>query len=147
MRNPTRISLGATESSLLLDLHGSWGALVHVCAFRAVNCPGAEATDLQSEIRRSGRCKHHSLSWEEGDIKEPLRNKHYSLGENGELFLGWWCLCLSAPVLIVICAPTWGVKPASSVCAGWEIVRVYFCLLKSKSLNPEINNYRSKFAV
>lgn len=37
----------------------------------------------------------------EGHTKEPPRNKQKSsVGGKWELFLGWWCLCLSPPVLL-----------------------------------------------
>lgn len=74
----------------MFDLSVSLGAMGHISSFRAVNCPGAEGTNL-SRLKSGG----------EGHTKEPLRNKHHSLGKSGELFLGRWCLRLSAPVLIV----------------------------------------------
>lgn len=55
-----------------------------------MKCPGAEGRDL-SGVKLGG----------EGQTKEPLRNKHNSVGEKQELFLGRWCLCLSVPVLLV----------------------------------------------
>lgn len=53
MRNPTTISLGATGSTLLLDLGVSLGAMGHVCSFRVVNYPGVEGTDL-SRVKSGG---------------------------------------------------------------------------------------------
>lgn len=141
MRNPTTISLGAAGRNT-----GGWSQ----CLFRCYGTrPFIQSSELsrcrghrplQGEIRRSGRCKHHSISWRKGRTKEPLRNKHHSLGENGGLFLEWWCLCLSAPVFIVwmtIWVPARGVRPVSSVYGDrcmqdWKIVRVYACLLKAE---------------
>ncbi len=101
-RNPTTISLGASGEEAAVWSH---------CLFRCYGTPsfipGIELSrcrghrPLQGEIRRSGRCKHQSISRREGRTKDQLTNKHHSLGKHWELFLGRWCLCLSTPVLIV----------------------------------------------
>lgn len=121
MKNPATISLGAFWC-LMFDLSLSLGAMGHVHFSRGgelTRCRGQWS--LRGEISIGRRCKHYSLSLGVGYSEEPLRNKHHSLGKNGELFLERWCLCLSALVLIVwvtICASARGVKSASSVYAG-----------------------------
>lgn len=85
----------------MFDLSVSFGAKGPVFSFGALNCPGAEGTDL-SRVKSGGVGDVNIIQLAgERDTLKALRNKHHSLGENGEIFLEQWCLCLSAPVLIV----------------------------------------------
>lgn len=130
-----------------------WSPCLFSCSGACLFVQGGELSrcrghrPLQGEMRRSGRLKHQPVSWGVGHTKEPLRNKHHSFRKNGELFLEWRRLCLSAPVLMVwvtICASARGAKPVASVyrdcyMQDWNIDWVYVGVLKHKSWNPRLS--------
>lgn len=141
---------GRWEKTRVLDLSGSLGAMGNVRAFWGVNCPGAEGTE-PSRVTSGGVGDINiiQLAGEGGRSKEPLRTKHHSLGGKG------WVI-LRTVVFMFVCTNV--SSESDGVCRLQERQTLLFIerledsqgfisvCWECRSLNPDINNYHSKFA-